>query len=1141
MSETFLSSVSHSNFTQNQELTPLQIQMEGVISTFVDKAMGCYTLAGVVFGGAGNRLVASGTASLIRPFLNFVPRTFAPLVRFSPAGTGFLAEAALFEMSPKGLQVLTGRGELSLLSLYGENGLIHGFAHSAANLLSLKLAGIATARQGFVVQNLSQSTAMIASEHALALLKIADKPREGLDIQFVAAQAIVLNLWAGMNVLHQLAPTLAPWEVAKNLKIEAIRLGNTRVIRPLLKDELELGEEDATPTTQEKPKNFASSVSQVFSPLRSEVPATDYARGMVLDSTPVIDPTTINQIQGYGLKITLGEQKSRIYEVPTVDSSRIEMLHHEIAGFYKLLPKTFEGVRELYLEKYIRSRLDLLKRTSPELRQPARLLPQGDSGDSSGSDSILSEPRLPVDPFEVSGPASSISKPPSDTSELKDYGSESTPNKPPLPTGMPIPFNSEGVCILGRKIRKYGPPPSHFFEIPDIVIEPIHAELRERDGKVILVDRSYDLKNAKQNPDYGVWVKKRNSKGQEYWRKLNPRQKKSDREYPLAPEQEFALGTIHAYRYSLKGRKRIPGTSMTTFDVDISTSKESDPSTLKEAIVYQLGKDLKTLILVGREPFLQQPLPTVVVPPPEARYRPIEPSESPRTPPVKRKTASSMSKLEPLRMYEDLLAQTRHPDFKDWVKFIEEAQAIGQQQIPIDLETTVEEAKAIAQRFRADPYSGEKEIFEAYMNELEVLKKKNPLVSYVLDEVFQDELRDPFRSPVFLAEKIKDPKTAHAILMLELYRQAMIHHQNLEGANFFQPILDAIQKIHRTSKDSGTDLSYLMGHVLHTIAALPHFQGAQNIQSMIRLVPLTLTLEGGPTYWSDRLLFEVMDKPSFEITEHLEPLIATLKGMTTDPDGQATALGSAASHPKMNGPQILQRFYDEIQNSGATADAIAIALGYLCENPHAENPAFIVAIQDSGAPPDIVVRTLRDVAIHNPHFRYSPILLDAIQNSGAPPRLIAEALEAVRMGKPSDELPPPETAAPSGRVTAFTEPPLLTQENLQELYESARLGNKNSFKLLAQQKGQNPEGFLYYMKALSVEGNEQIQEFALQELVIFTMFSNPEKGCDAFKEIASKNPKVYSALKYLMENLGESDQRFVYQVLRELSGGIGWN
>jgi hypothetical protein len=251
MPETFLTSTSHSNFTQASDLTPLQVQMDGLVSTFVERTMDSYALAGIVSGGIANGGVKGSLLHFARPFVRIAP-IFSSVAKGGALAAGVIAEGAVFHGFPQGLKVLTG-GELSLLHLHGAMGLKEGALHSITGLVGLKIAGVATASFHSVVQNFAQATAMVGTNHAAAVfLGIGDKPRGEVTQQLADAESTVLHLWVGMRILHQAAPSHAQWGQTRDLKIQSIDVGAVR--EPPLPDGLIAMVMEGNPPSGKRPK-----------------------------------------------------------------------------------------------------------------------------------------------------------------------------------------------------------------------------------------------------------------------------------------------------------------------------------------------------------------------------------------------------------------------------------------------------------------------------------------------------------------------------------------------------------------------------------------------------------------------------------------------------------------------------------------------------------------------------------------------------------------------------------------------------------------------------------------------------------------------------------------------------------------------
>jgi RNA polymerase sigma-32 factor len=202
--------------------------MDGLVSTFVERTMDGCALAGIVFGRAANQGLRSGILTLGRSVSPLAPSIFRPLTQVSALASGFIAEASIFEMTPRGIRAALGTGDISLLHFFGAAGVGQGVVHSAVSLFSLKIAGIASAPFNSVAQNIFQSSAMVAGQHVSAQWGITDAHQEGLVGQWIDAQATVLHLWVGMRLLHQLGPNLFQWEQSKSLEIQT-RIIDSRI------------------------------------------------------------------------------------------------------------------------------------------------------------------------------------------------------------------------------------------------------------------------------------------------------------------------------------------------------------------------------------------------------------------------------------------------------------------------------------------------------------------------------------------------------------------------------------------------------------------------------------------------------------------------------------------------------------------------------------------------------------------------------------------------------------------------------------------------------------------------------------------------------------------------------------------------
>jgi GNAT superfamily N-acetyltransferase len=209
MPETFLTSTSHSHFTQSSELTPVQAHMDGLVSTFVEKTMDVYAFTGIIGGIRAGRFITSKSFALGHPLVRFFPQ-IAPLAKASAGLGGLAVEASIMDGLPKMAKALLRTGELSPLHLYGEMGIRAGILHTWLSLLGFRAGGAISAYQNALAQALVQGGTIIASHHASALFGINDTPKENAGLQSMEAGAMVLQMWAGMSVVYRMAPGNIP-------------------------------------------------------------------------------------------------------------------------------------------------------------------------------------------------------------------------------------------------------------------------------------------------------------------------------------------------------------------------------------------------------------------------------------------------------------------------------------------------------------------------------------------------------------------------------------------------------------------------------------------------------------------------------------------------------------------------------------------------------------------------------------------------------------------------------------------------------------------------------------------------------------------------------------------------------------------
>jgi 1-acyl-sn-glycerol-3-phosphate acyltransferase len=223
--ETFLTQHSHSNFTQTSNLTPLQTHLDGIVSNFVEKTTDGYALAIIPTAGLAGRGLRMGALELFRPFARIAPATLNTAAQGIAHVAGFAGEAILFDGGQKVARVLGGNTQLATLNLHGKTGLIDGSIHSALTLFGFKMSGMIGANQSALANNILQVGTIMFTHQAAGRLGIEDRSKAGWDEQIAEAESTVLQICAGMKMLHTGAPSIAQYEAAKDLRFEAAKTG----------------------------------------------------------------------------------------------------------------------------------------------------------------------------------------------------------------------------------------------------------------------------------------------------------------------------------------------------------------------------------------------------------------------------------------------------------------------------------------------------------------------------------------------------------------------------------------------------------------------------------------------------------------------------------------------------------------------------------------------------------------------------------------------------------------------------------------------------------------------------------------------------------------------------------------------------
>jgi hypothetical protein len=173
--------------------TPFQKEVDQWVSGFVKQATDGRSLAALTAGGLTYRLgrigaLAAGTGDI------------------ASVGLGLGAEVSAFEITNR-LLACTGtacRTPTNLWRWDGPGGIRQGLLNSLITFGALKGAGGLTAGENILVQHLVQDTAMVFGQNIAGSLQMAPKPVGSIAEQYFHAEALNLQLKAGMAFGHAL-------------------------------------------------------------------------------------------------------------------------------------------------------------------------------------------------------------------------------------------------------------------------------------------------------------------------------------------------------------------------------------------------------------------------------------------------------------------------------------------------------------------------------------------------------------------------------------------------------------------------------------------------------------------------------------------------------------------------------------------------------------------------------------------------------------------------------------------------------------------------------------------------------------------------------------------------------------------------
>jgi transcriptional regulator with XRE-family HTH domain len=228
--------------------TPLQSQVDGLVSHFVDEAANPTTLAAMVAGGMAYRL--GRTAVLSSQFSVLSERAiFSSLVRGGSIGFGLASEVTAFELTSRTLLTfrtnnqdqssVTDHPSPNLWNWSGHGGWREGLLHSFLTFGILKGAGHLAREENILLQHVVQDGAMVAGHQMAQGFGIAPRPEGSLAEQLLQAEVTNLQLGAGMSLVHSVAPGISSLERSLDLSLGRNPSSATPFLQPELFSSIE--------------------------------------------------------------------------------------------------------------------------------------------------------------------------------------------------------------------------------------------------------------------------------------------------------------------------------------------------------------------------------------------------------------------------------------------------------------------------------------------------------------------------------------------------------------------------------------------------------------------------------------------------------------------------------------------------------------------------------------------------------------------------------------------------------------------------------------------------------------------------------------------------------------------------------------
>src|SRR5262245_26470047 len=204
--------------------TPLQSQVDGLVGSFTEQATDWRSLASMMVAGMTYRLGRVGAMT-------------AGTGRLASLGIGLGAEVSAFEFTNRTLQSV-GAGLVSahfeghpqgvplqarnLWRWEGQGGIRQGLLSSLVTFGTLKGSARLAQGENVVVQHLLQDTGMVLGHQVTASFVIMDRPQGTLAEQFLHAEATVLQMSAGMALIHRFTSKIHSLEQGMDFSLRLV-------------------------------------------------------------------------------------------------------------------------------------------------------------------------------------------------------------------------------------------------------------------------------------------------------------------------------------------------------------------------------------------------------------------------------------------------------------------------------------------------------------------------------------------------------------------------------------------------------------------------------------------------------------------------------------------------------------------------------------------------------------------------------------------------------------------------------------------------------------------------------------------------------------------------------------------------------